>query len=186
MGQRKTNKRFLAGRLQDKLNVPLGAVDGHLSDELVKALGVKLLSDWADARFPRLSQLQLLVQLLLQVDDVESRGGSGAHVLNPELTVLGPFPWGQDRVEDVLGLGHSRLLLHGRQVLLSSRLLLPLVLGRAHEHWGVVLHQRYKRRNHLAAVSLRARSLSLSLSLSLSRFGFSPTTEGTSRRKLQA
>mmetsp|Transcript_1894 Transcript_1894/g.2678 ORF Transcript_1894/g.2678 Transcript_1894/m.2678 type:complete len:215 (-) Transcript_1894:382-1026(-) len=45
---------------------PLGAVQGHVADELVKALGVQVLSDRADVRLPRLALHQPLVQLLLQ------------------------------------------------------------------------------------------------------------------------
>merc|ERR1719356_1079425 len=59
----------------------LGAVDRHLADELVEALGVELLADRADARLPGLALHQALVHHLLQLDHVEARGWPAADVL---------------------------------------------------------------------------------------------------------
>ena len=45
----------------DQQEAALGAVDGHLSDDLVEGLRVQLLADRADSRLARLPFLQLLV-----------------------------------------------------------------------------------------------------------------------------
>ena len=87
----------------------LGAVDGALADELVEALRVELLAHGTDARLPRLPRLQLGVELLLEVDDVQARGGRRGDVLDPERAVGFVRARGQDGVEDVLGLGAARL-----------------------------------------------------------------------------
>lgn len=59
--------------------------------ELTKTLRVELLPDRADAGLPRLSLLQLLVQLLLQICDVQSGCRRARHVLHPELPIIRPF-----------------------------------------------------------------------------------------------
>ncbi len=52
-----------------------------------EALCIELLTNRADARFPRLPLLQLLVKLLLQIDDIESCRRCAGHVLHPQLAV---------------------------------------------------------------------------------------------------
>lgn len=79
------------------------AVDGHLSDNFVKALGVEVFSDRADARFSGLALLQLLVELLLEDADVQAGGGDRTYVLEPQLSVLFILVRGQNRVQVVLG-----------------------------------------------------------------------------------
>merc|ERR1740133_937583 len=130
---------------------PLSAVDRHLPDQLVEALGIELLAHGADARLARLALQQTLVELLLQVDHVQASGWRARHVLHPELSVLGPLPWREDGVEDVLCLRDLRLSLHWRQLLLATlgtwraTLLGPSAL-RGEQTRRVVLHQRVQRR----------------------------------------
>jgi len=64
----------------------------YLTDKLVKCLAVEFLAHRANARLPRLPLLQLAVQLLLQINDIQTRRRRARHILNPQLPILGPFP----------------------------------------------------------------------------------------------
>lgn len=64
---------------------PLGTVDRHLTNQLVERLRVQLLSDRTDSRFARLSLLQLLVELVLQIYNVDAGGRRRRNVLDPQL-----------------------------------------------------------------------------------------------------
>ena len=50
----------------------LSTVDGDLTDKLIKALRVKLFSDWTDTGLASLSVLNLSVKLFIEVDDIDS------------------------------------------------------------------------------------------------------------------
>jgi hypothetical protein len=64
---------------------------GNLTNKLIKCLAVKLLANWADSGLPCLSLLQLSVQLLLQIDDIETRRWRAGHILHPELPIFSPL-----------------------------------------------------------------------------------------------
>lgn len=80
----------------------LSAVDCDLPDYLVEALGVELFPDRADAGFSGLLRLQPLVQVVLEVDHVDTRGRCGRDVTHPQLAILRVLSWWQDRVKVIL------------------------------------------------------------------------------------
>ena len=63
----------------------LWQVQRHLTNDLIKALGEELLTDWADATLPSLTLHKLLVKHFTQSRDIDSRGGLMAHILDPVL-----------------------------------------------------------------------------------------------------
>mmetsp|Transcript_48880 Transcript_48880/g.131199 ORF Transcript_48880/g.131199 Transcript_48880/m.131199 type:complete len:227 (+) Transcript_48880:100-780(+) len=96
-----------------------GAIDRHLADELVEALGVQLLAHRADARFAGLPLHEALVQRLLELNDVQARGRRIAHILHVVLGVLDPFSGRQQGMQHIVGVG---LRLHRRQLRLFREL----------------------------------------------------------------
>ena len=64
---------------------------GNLTNKLIKCLAVKLLANWADSGLPCLPLLQLSVQLLLQIDDIETSCWRAGHILHPELPIFSPL-----------------------------------------------------------------------------------------------
>mmetsp|Transcript_32039 Transcript_32039/g.38810 ORF Transcript_32039/g.38810 Transcript_32039/m.38810 type:complete len:213 (+) Transcript_32039:532-1170(+) len=87
---------FVTNTQQQK--TPLSAVDSHLTDELVKALSIKLLTHGADTGLTRLTLLKLLIKPFLQVDDIETSCRGARHILNPELSIFGPLARGKNGV----------------------------------------------------------------------------------------
>jgi len=86
----------------DQQEAPLSTVDRNLSDQLIEALGEKLLTEGADAGFAGLTVLNLSIKLLLQVENVDGCGGLGRNVTHEQTTALGVLPGWQDRVQVVL------------------------------------------------------------------------------------
>eukprot|EP00438_Fugacium_kawagutii_P032188 Skav209039 [mRNA] locus=scaffold2483:106391:107149:- [translate_table: standard] len=115
----------------------LSTNDGDLSDELIKALRVELLTNGANASLTSLSLLQPLVEVLLQIHNIRTCGWCARYVLHPKLILLSPFSWWKNGIEDILSLRHDRL----------SILLVVLVFlsfgstSGADQDGGVVLHQ---------------------------------------------
>ena len=125
----------------------LSAVDSDLADQLVEALAEELLTEGADARLAGHRALQRLVELVLQIDNVDLRGGLRRDVTHPEGALIGEFSRRQDRVEVVLitlllVLPRLLQLVHGR-LLLSLRLLVRDAGG--DEHGVVVPDERVGR-----------------------------------------
>ncbi len=56
----------------EKEKPSLRTIDGYLPDQLVEALRVELLSDGADASFTSLPLLKFLIQILLQINNIQS------------------------------------------------------------------------------------------------------------------
>lgn len=122
---------------------PLGTVNCDLSNKLVEALGVQLLTDWADTSLSRLSRLKFLVEIVLEVDHIHSGGWSWRNITHPQLTTLGILPWWQDRVQVVLVSCGSRLL-QGCEGSLGAFLTLCSLLGvqgSRHQDSGIVLNE---------------------------------------------
>merc|ERR1719161_1686957 len=91
------------------------------------------------------------MKCFLELDDVETRGGLVAHILDEVLRILDPLTWWQQGMQYVVCV---RLGLHWRQLHLAVELGLERVWlglafarrgvcrGRAELKWRVVLHQR--------------------------------------------
>ena len=73
-----------------------------LPDDFIEALTMQLLSDWANAGLPRLSREQLLIQICLQGRHIFSACSIVADILNVVLSVVLPFSWRQNRVQNAL------------------------------------------------------------------------------------
>mmetsp|Transcript_23183 Transcript_23183/g.56398 ORF Transcript_23183/g.56398 Transcript_23183/m.56398 type:complete len:242 (-) Transcript_23183:30-755(-) len=100
----------------------LRAVQGHLSDQLVKALAVELLAHRANARLACLALHQALVQRFLELNHIQARSLGVGDILDAMLPILNPLSRRQHRVQNVVCAG---LLLHGRQLHLLHHLLRP-------------------------------------------------------------
>ena len=61
----------------------LGTVNCDLSNELIKALGVKFLSDWADSCLSSLSRLKFLIKVVLKVDHIHSGCWGWRNITHP-------------------------------------------------------------------------------------------------------
>lgn len=85
----------------DKEQASFWLAQSHLSDDLIKALGEKFLSDWADAAFASLSLHQLLVKHLTKTCHIDSSGLLVARILNVVLAVLDPLSWRQNSIQNV-------------------------------------------------------------------------------------
>jgi hypothetical protein len=57
-----------------------GAFNSDLSDQLIEALGLMLLSDMADARLSGLSVLKFLIEVVLEVYHIHSGGWSWRNI----------------------------------------------------------------------------------------------------------
>jgi hypothetical protein len=66
-------------------------IDSDLTDQFVKALGVKLLTDWADTGLTSLALLELVFKFRLKMHNVELSGGRWENILDPKLAALGVF-----------------------------------------------------------------------------------------------
>ena len=77
------NSHFYFVSDSDQEESSFGAVNSDLPDQLVEALGVKLLSDWADAGLSGLSGLKFLVEVVLEVDHIHSGGWSWRNITHP-------------------------------------------------------------------------------------------------------
>ena len=71
-----------------ELVTSLDTVESDLTNNLVKALRVKLLADGANSVGSSAKLIQLLVQSLLQVENICTRGWCGRNVTHPQLVVL--------------------------------------------------------------------------------------------------
>ena len=118
----------------------LGTVDGNLTDQLIKALGKKFLTEWADTGLASTALLDIGIELILQIDNVDLGCGLWWDVHHIQTTGLGVLTWRQDRVQIVLVtllLVLTRLLhlVHGC-LLLSLGL---LVIDRGGDQDGCVI-----------------------------------------------
>ena len=89
----------------------MGTDNSDLPDELIKALGIELFSHWTDSSFPGSSDLQLVVELLLQGNHVGLGGRRAEHVLLVMLASLLVLKRRQDAVQDILSVCHESLVL---------------------------------------------------------------------------
>ena len=80
----------------------LSTIDSDLSDKLIKTLGEKFFTEGANSSLSSLSFLNGGIKLVLQVDNVDLRGGLGRNVTHPEGSTLGVLSGRQDGVEIVL------------------------------------------------------------------------------------
>jgi hypothetical protein len=78
----------------DQKEPSLSAINGDLSDDLIKTLFVQLFSFRAQANLPRLSLNQSLVKLLAELYNLIFGGRCGQYGLDPELAVVGTMLFG--------------------------------------------------------------------------------------------
>eukprot|EP00438_Fugacium_kawagutii_P031490 Skav225537 [mRNA] locus=scaffold339:5345:5914:+ [translate_table: standard] len=114
----------------------LSTNDGDLTDELIKALRIELLTDGANASLTSLPLLQPLVEVLLKVHNICTCGWCTRDILHPKLILLSPLPWWKNGIEDILSLGH-----HGLSIFFVLVLLAFGSTSGADQDGSVVLHQ---------------------------------------------
>ena len=83
----------------NKKESSLGTVDGNLSNQLIKALRVKLFSNWADTSVSGLSWLKFMVQVILEIDNVHSSSWGWRNIFNPKRSFLSVFSRWKNRVQ---------------------------------------------------------------------------------------
>ena len=78
------------------------ATDRDLANQLIKALRVKLFTNWADSSFAGLTLLKFFIKLVLAVYDIRLGRRSGKYITDPELSVFCVLARRQNRVEIIL------------------------------------------------------------------------------------
>ena len=67
----------------DQKEASFSAIDGDLSDKFIEALSEKFLTEWANTSLSSLSFLDVGIELVLQIDNVDLRGGLRRDVTDP-------------------------------------------------------------------------------------------------------
>ena len=94
---------FISNSHKEKAS--FSTVNSNLPNQLIKALSVKFLSDWANACFSCLSLLQFFIKITLKLKDICSSSRSSTDTLNPKLLLIhGIFSWRKNTVKYILSL----------------------------------------------------------------------------------
>ena len=67
----------------DQKEASFSTIDGDLSDKFIEALSEKFFTEWANTSLSGLSFLDVGIELILQVDNVDLRGGLRRDVTDP-------------------------------------------------------------------------------------------------------
>lgn len=95
----------------DQKDTPLSAVDGDLSDQLIEALVIKLLSDWTKTNLSGLLLNESFVQLFAELNHFNLFGRGRKHSLYPELAIVSPVLLGREYFpQNILGMMQIFLL----------------------------------------------------------------------------
>jgi len=88
----------------------LGLVEGHLADDLIKALREELFADRADAGLASLTLHEFLIEKLSQTRHIHTSGLLMRNILNVVLAALDPLSRRKNGIQDVLSawLGFHR------------------------------------------------------------------------------
>ena len=132
----------------DQKESSLGAVNSDLTDKLIEALGIELLTNRTDTSLSGLTGTEPLVELFLEVHYINFRAGRCRYVTDPQISCIGVLPGRKDRVQVILVSGGATLL---ESAYLSLLLLLSLLvcsgcayqLGHAIYYEGIRLVRRH-------------------------------------------